>query len=324
VTKGISRAALDILDEGVLCHLAVSSPHGPHLTPVVYALHAGRLWVTTSRSSVKARAWRISSEVAGVVRHQGLAVTFRGRVTTYDALDPLSWPGVVAAAPRIARAATKFSLKNARFFAGYAVDANKVPFSWAPPGRVFASIRLTAGWLLASDGPVGTGWGEWSPGTEPRRLFRSAAAARPVDLDVPVPVLLDVGEEGDGALAIEGKEYLSVLPAAWRRPASEGTYDAVLPTASLALAGAGRDPRAALTVDRASRWRAAEMTGMLLQGNAEVFSPAVTTRGRTHLRERLGLRDGEDLSLVRIRPRRVVWWRGWTSGRVPRMPGAAS
>ena len=44
------------LEEGVLCYLGVRTPDGPHVTPVVYALDGSRLWVTTARTSVKARA----------------------------------------------------------------------------------------------------------------------------------------------------------------------------------------------------------------------------------------------------------------------------
>ena len=46
-------AATRLLRRGVLCYLASSHPAGPHLTPVVYALHGSGLWVTTSRASVK-------------------------------------------------------------------------------------------------------------------------------------------------------------------------------------------------------------------------------------------------------------------------------
>ncbi|HJP64846.1 MAG TPA: pyridoxamine 5'-phosphate oxidase family protein [Actinomycetota bacterium] len=318
-----SKAALDVLERGVLCHLAVATAHGPHLTPVVYVLHAGRLWLTTARSSVKARAWRSRPEVAGLIRHEGLAVTFRGRVITYDALDPLSWPGAVVGAPRIATAATRFSMKNARFFAGYAVDANRVPLSWSPPGRVFAAVRLTAGWLLAPDGPVGEGWGSWTTGTEYRKTF-GVAKGSAVDRKVPSGIRTAIGDEGEGALGLQDEGRLTVLPAAWRRVGSEGAYDAVLPTATLALADAGLRPRAAITVDRASRWRASAMTGILLQGPAELHSLEATTRGKQALRGRLRYPDPDDLALVRVRPDRVVWWRGWTGGRVARMSGAAS
>ncbi|HEY3211483.1 MAG TPA: hypothetical protein VGL18_17145, partial [Actinomycetota bacterium] len=74
------------------------------------------------------------------------------------------------------------------------------------------------------------------------------------------------------------------------------------PRAFLELSGAAFGGRAraargaALTVDRLASWRAAEMAGMLLQGEAETAP------------------SGPGLALVRLRPRRVVWWQGWSTG----------
>jgi hypothetical protein len=318
------KAALQILERGVLCYLAVDTPEGPHLTPLVYSEHARRVWVTTSRSSVKARAWRRSPQVAGMVRDGDWAVTFRGPVTTYDALDPLSWPGAVASAPRLARAGAKFSLKNARFFAGYAVDAGRVPLSWSPPGRVFAAVQPASGWILSgTEGPVGRGWGDWSTRLACRAQFRPLPPGRAVDLEVPAPVRKEVGEAGRGALAMAGAQGISVLPVDWRRVTTEGAYDVVVPIEALALAGVRRETRAALTIDHASTWRAADMVGMLLQGRAELFSVRDTTRGRAALRARLGS-DDPALALVRLRPDRAIWWRGWESGTVIAVSETAS
>jgi Pyridoxamine 5'-phosphate oxidase len=319
---GIPKAALQALDEGTVCYLAVSTVAGPHLTPMVYSEHGGRIWLTTSRSSVKAGAWRRSPGVAGMFRLDDMAVTFRGSVTTYDALDPLSWPGAVAGAPRLARAGASFSLKNARFFAGYAVDARKVPLSWSPPGRVFAAVHPASGWVLTEDGPA-TSWGEWPTGTEFRAQFRRLPSRRSVDLRAPASIRSQVGEAGPGALALATDGGLTVLPVDWRRQAGEGTYDVVLPAARLALAQARRQARAALTIDRASAWRAADMVGMMLQGEAQLFSLEHTTRGRTALRERLGS-DDPGLALIRLRPDRAIWWRGWESGTVNAVSRTAS
>jgi hypothetical protein len=230
----------------------------------------------------------------------------------------------VARAPRLARAGAKFSLKNARFFAGYAVDAGKVPLSWSPPGRVFAAVHPTSGWILAGpDGPTGEAWGEWSNGVEFRAQFRPLPPSRPVDLGVPTTVRREVGDMGEGALALATASGVTVLPMEWRRDLSDGVYHAVLPSRSLALAGAHKDARAALTVDRTSAWRAADMVGLLLQGDAQLFSPEAATRGRSALRKELGSAD-HGSALVRLRPDRVVWWRGWESGTVIAVSGAAS
>jgi hypothetical protein len=85
------------------------------------------------------------------------------------------------------------------------------------------------------------------------------------------------------------------------------------------LSRVDRSAPAALTVSHASRWRAAEMAGMVIQGSAHLYSPRSRTGGAL-IRERLaggwdGSLGGEPV-LVRVRPVRVVWWEGWTSGAV--------
>lgn len=302
MSSRIPPTAARILDEGVLCHLAVRTSRWPHLTPVVYVLDGGRLWVTTARRSVKARTWRRDATVAGLVRSGDRSVSFVGVVTTYDALDPLSWPAATVAAPRLARAATRFSLKNARFFAGYAVDARRVPLAWTPPGRVFAAIRVERG-LLMEEGAVALRWGDQpvrsrrrGPGADDGRL--PTRRRRALDLDVPADVRERVGTSGHGVIAFDTDDGPSVVPAEWQRTKG-GMFD-VVPTM---LPGSGRPVAAALTVDHASSWRAAHMAGMLLQGPAELLTrpndPRTTGR-----------------SVVRLRPVRVVWWRGWDSGTI--------
>jgi hypothetical protein len=286
----------------------------------VYTLDGGRLWVTTSRSSVKARAWRADPAVAGMVVEDSTTVTFRGRVRTYDAFDPLTWTGAVLAGPRLIEAGTRFSLKNARFFAGYAVDVRKVPLAWTPLGRVFAAVHPAQGLVLggARDGEAGIEWGPWATGggsgTRYRRTFGPLPRRRGLDLGVPAHVRAAVGVMGAGAIALEGDEGLTVMPVTWRRVAREGAYEATLPRAELDLAAAGPEARVALTVDHASRWRAAAMTGMLLQGTASLHTLDETGRGRSALRSHL--EDDGGLALVRLVPERIVWWRGWSGGTV--------
>src|SRR5207247_6018863 len=122
--------------------------------------HGSSLWITTSRSSVKARTWRRNDRVGGLVRDGDRAVSFAGRVVTYDLLEPESWPRSVLHAPGLTRAATAFTTKNARFFAGYAVDAYRVPLAWTPPGRVFAEIGLDRLVVLDRNGIRRT-WGRF-------------------------------------------------------------------------------------------------------------------------------------------------------------------
>ncbi len=309
--------AKGILADGEFCYVAAVTPFGPHLTPVVYALDGGRLWLTTARGSVKARAWKTEPRVAGMVRVGERAVVFRGTVTTYDALDPFTWPSAVVSTPRIGRAATRFSMKNARFFFGYARDAYRVPLAWAPPGRVFAAVDPTEARVVdLAEGTVEDGWGAWARGFEPASSFAPASGARSVDALIPEDLTDALGASGDGVLAThvdtDGGALVTVVPVGWRRV--RGAYEARLPMPVAELTRAGATVRAALTIDRASAWRAAEMRGILLRGEAETFAPGITKGGAGALRARVG--DGE--ALVRLAPERAVWWEGWTSGTVAR------
>ena len=321
----LPAAARSILDRAVLCYVAARTPTGPHLTPVVYVLDGGRLWLTTSRSSAKARAWRRDPAVAGLAGGPDGWVVFRGRVRMYDALDPLSWPAAALGGPRLARAATRFSVKNARFFAGYAVDARRVPFAWTPPGRVFVSVELTAGHVLDA-GAVGAGWGEWKGGAtaRSRSAFEALPPRQALDLRAPAGIRRALGERGWGALALD-EDPLTVLPVRFRRVAREAAVDLVIPDQVQALATSPARGRATLTLDHASAWRAAAMRGLMLRGAVELFVPSKVRRGRAAVLERLRA-VGSDVEpdhavLARLEPDRLVWWEGWSTGTVRRDRG---
>jgi hypothetical protein len=319
----VPAAARRALDQGTLCYLAAGTSRGPHLTPVVYALDSGAVWVTTSRGSVKARAWRRDASASGLVRAGDVAVSFRGTARAYDVFDPGSWAGAAASAPALVGATMKFGLRNARFFAGYAVDASKVPFAWSPPGRVFVRISLDGGAVLdLAEGTTVEAWGEWggSARSSSSATFRALSRHRSLDLRAPAPIRRAIGPVGEGALALVGERGTVVLPVRWRRRASEGSYEATLPAGFADLACAPPRTPAALVVDRLDAWRASAMRGLMLRGTAQLFSPRGVSRGARALRERAG----RGHALVRIRPDRIVWWEGWSGGTVRASEGGAT
>jgi nitroimidazol reductase NimA-like FMN-containing flavoprotein (pyridoxamine 5'-phosphate oxidase superfamily) len=146
--------------------------------------------------------------------------------------------------------------------------------------------------------------------------FRPGRAARsPLDL-LPEDVSERIERGGQGVLAVEGGDGPVVLPALFVE--DRGVLYAAVDARSLALSEAGPDAPVGLTMDRASRWRAADMTGVLVRGTGSVHVLSRLRQGRTaaeRLVERAGaLADG--MALVRIRPRRLVWWKGWASDTV--------
>jgi hypothetical protein len=302
-----------VLDDGVLCYLAAPSPAGPHVTPVVYVLDGDRLWGTTGRGTTKAARWRRDPTAGGLVSVDDVAVTFRGRVTLHDALDPSTWWASAARAPQLARASARFTLKNRRFFAGYARDAAHVPLAWTPPARVVFSVDLDATALLEG-GRVHDRSGSWSRGLAGPATFRRTTARLP-ELPDDVAELL-APSAGSGTLSVQAHRGPVVVPCRWVR--TGGVFHAVAPRSTLGLAGRATESNGSLVVDRASTWRAAKMRGVLLRGAVSVFLPAGVRSGARALEEvieRVGPLP-DDPAVVRLRPRTAVWWSGWASGTV--------
>jgi hypothetical protein len=311
VTFALSADAVRVLTRGTFASMAAFTGGRIHLTPVVFAFDGRRLWLTTSRTSVKARAWRQDPRTAGLVVDGGLAVTFSGRVRAFDLLDPKTWAASALRSPLLTRAAARFTTKNTRFFAGYARDAHKVPLSWTPPARVFASVDLEAAALLdPATGTVVERWGTWGDRVRASSGYRSPGGGGDHDLEPAEDVAEAVGAEGDGALAVDGA-HPAVVPCRWR--ADGGDYLAGVALSHLALAGPRSPTGASLTAQRASAWRAREMRGFLAQGRGTVHVPARTRSGRASLERDL---EGLGEALVRVRPDRLVWWSGWTTGTV--------
>jgi len=316
VTDGLPPEFERILERGAFCSIAAETRRGPHLTPLVFAWSDGRVWLTTSRGSVKAWAWRADPRVAGLVQDETGAVTFTGRAAAYDVLDPSTWIRTAVRMPAVTAASVRFTAKNARFFAGYAVDARRVPMAWTPPGRVFVEIVVERAALL--DGrEVRELWGAWDASHPKAETFRARRAGTEAFAALPPAVRSGLGGSGLAALGIAGSRGSIVLPARW---AEEGPdLYAAMPRDFLAIAGASEAPvPVALAVDRASSWRAREMFGAMAQGIGQAFLPDRLRAGGRSAEEmvrRTGT-DPEGAALVRIRPGRLVWWRGWSSGSV--------
>jgi nitroimidazol reductase NimA-like FMN-containing flavoprotein (pyridoxamine 5'-phosphate oxidase superfamily) len=321
-TADVPARAREILDRGTFARLAVSARRNLHLTPLVYAMSGERLWVTTARRSVKALAWERDPSVAGLVGDGADAVAFAGSVTRHDALDVTTWAGSIPRTREIVRASRAFTFRNARFFAGYAVDARRVPLAWTPPGRVFAEIALDRG-VVIEDGAATSRWGTWPEAPSVvvggEAFETETPRARFAFEGVPSPVIARLERGGVGALALRsGARRPVVLPVSFAIERGE-----VLITVSselLGAAGGGPSFEASLEVDAGSTWRARSMVGAFLAGSAEVFVPARVTSGRA-----AALRAVEDIrafaaedALLRLHTERVTWWEGWSSGTVAR------
>ena len=302
------------LERGTFCHVAAETRHGPHLTPMVFVLSGGRVWVTTSRGSVKARSWRLDPRAGGLVRDGTRAVTFAGRATPYDVLGVETWDRAIRRMPSLVEASVRFTRKNAKFFAGYAVDLRRVPLAWTPPGRVFVEIEIERAAIVDEDG-VREAWGEWGQTLPSGETFRARRSGPDALAALPDDVREALGRKGNAVLAVDGPAGTAVLPASWG--ADGPALYATLPQAILALAGL-ESPRApvAMGIDRTSWWRARRMVGAMIRGGGEAFAVDRLRSGGKSARANVRLTgaDPNGVALVRIRPERVVWWRGWSSG----------
>jgi nitroimidazol reductase NimA-like FMN-containing flavoprotein (pyridoxamine 5'-phosphate oxidase superfamily) len=310
----LSTAVQSVLEQGAFCAVATTTPRGPHCTPLVFTYSGGRVWLTTSRGSVKARAWKADPAMAGLVRHGDLAVTFTGTVKAYDALDRGTWTAAVAGATSIARAMAGFSRKNARFFAGYAFDARQVPLAWTPPGRVFVGVDLERTALLDERG-VQEGRGRWGGEARSHATFRRTSGGSDPLTALPPEVAEELERAGQGTLAIVGDRGPVSLPVRWR--ADDTALYAAMPAEIFALSGAEPDAPVALTIDKASAWRARDMVGAMIQGTAACYLLDELGSGAKTARQLATSIHPDAGALVRIVPERLVWWRGWSSGSAP-------
>jgi len=317
----IPAGAMEILERGTFARLAVRARRSLHLTPLVYATWGDRLWVTTARRSVKARAWERDPFVAGLVRDGTGAVSFVGTVTRHDALDPDTWMESIPRSREIVRATRAFTFRNARFFAGYAVDARRVPLAWTPPGRVFAEISLDRG-AVVDRGALASRWGGWPEGAGLSGLDVFDAETkreRFAFAGLPSAVIESLSRGGRATAALgSGERRAVVLPVSF----STDSGDVLLAVSGELLAAAGTGPSfdVSLEVDAGSAWRARSMVGAFLAGRADAFVPERLTSGReAALRalERIRTSSAQD-ALLRLHTERVTWWEGWSSGTVAR------
>ena len=94
--------------------------------------------------------------------------------------------------------------------------------------------------------------------------FRPGRAAHsPLDL-VPGRSPKQIDHGGQAVLAVDGADGPVVLPVLFVE--DQGVLYAAVEAHSLALAEAGPDVAVGLTVDHRSRWRAADMAGVLVRG----------------------------------------------------------
>jgi hypothetical protein len=291
--------------------VAVSTRRGPHVTPAAFAAEDGRLWVVSSRRTVRVRAIRRTGTAAALVRQGDRSVVVAGSARVLAPLWPPTEAVALAAGVLPAtRAATLYTLRNLRIvIAGFVADLVMGVGDPTVYDRVLVSIDAERGMLL--DGTeLRESWGRWGrvtrpdPAATPRRRGagpRQAAAGARTSID---DLLAEVPPESAAALARPDTAALG-----WLAPSGpvvipalggvEGDGRVHVSTAALDLASAGTRSPACITVHDSDSIRPSGFRGVVLRGDGHVA------------------RHGAQRSSVSVATERVSWWSGFRAGTVP-------
>jgi hypothetical protein len=282
----LTREATEILGKASIGMLALRSGRLPLVNPAVYSFAQGSLWMTTSRYAAKTIIARRDPRVAFLVDVGEKAVLLRGALEVFDPLDLSNDVRAVLDAPAYFLGLAGYALRNAPFFAGYALDLMRLPREWMPYNRVVLRMRL-------SDADIVKG----AP-------FPAAQAARVPAVPAEVSRRL-AGVSRGYACWIEGGSPV-IRPAFWEVDRGRVT---IAPTSGRPRAGAP----GALVVESHHRFRPSLMVGACVRGT---FVASPDGEG---VAERYGIDDTEVPPVIDLKPERVTSWRGFAiTTSVPR------
>lgn len=277
--------------------VAVSTRRGPHITPAAFAAAHGRLWVVSSRRTVRVRAIRRTGLACALVRDGDRSVVVSGRAAVLSPWPPTEALALAAGALPATEAAVRYTLRNLRIvLAGFAADLLTGAGDPTVYDRVLVAVEADRGMLVEGTEVLDT-WGRWRRTQRPHRAMPKRARAQP-DLD---DLLAGVPPQPAAALRRRDTAALGWIgptgPVAL--PALGGVEDGgavQVATRALEIASAnGRSP-ACITVHDSDSPRPSEFRGVVLRGEGTVS------------------RRGAARATVRVAAERVSWWSGFRAG----------
>jgi len=282
----LTRDASEILRRTSIGMLALRSGRLPLVNPAVFSFAGGSLWMTTSRYAAKTIMARRDPRAAFLVDGGTRAVLLRGTIEIFDPLDLSNDIKAVLDGPAYLMGLAGYALRNAPFFAGYALDLTRLPRQWMPYNRVALRLRL-------ADADVVEG----AP-------FPPAQAARVPAVPAEVSRRL-AGVSRGYACWLEGGLPV-IRPAFWEVQRGQVS---VAPTSGRPRSGSP----GALVVESHHRFRPSLMVGACVRG-------AFGTGGdETAVAERYGIDIAEVPPVIELKPERVTSWRGFAvTTAVPR------
>lgn len=161
MTAELTESVRSVLEEGRQAYVAVASERGPHVTPELYAWSDDALWFAAASTTLKAKVLRRRPQVGVVVAINGRSALLGGDVALFDARRPASLLTQAKGLPDLARALTRFTVRNAADLGAFAGDTARGRLgSRLPSPRVV--FRLVPRRVALVENDVLTSWwGDW-------------------------------------------------------------------------------------------------------------------------------------------------------------------
>ncbi len=283
----LKKDATSILGRARIGLLALRSGHAPLVNPAAFSYVSDAVWMTTSRFALKTFLARRDPRAAFFVDGGARALLLRGTLEVYDPISVTSQVRALLGGPAFYLGMAGYTLKNAPFVAGYALDLVRIPREWLPYNRVVLCLRPSEAELIEV--------------TE----FPEAQSARVPSVPVEIGRRL-AGVTRGYACWLEGAKPI-IEPALW---------DAERGHITVAPAG-GRHPRAgyggALVIESHHSYRPSLMVGACMRGRF------LGTSGREAIAERYTIDPRSVPSARELSVERVTAWRGFkVTSSIPR------
>lgn len=185
-----------LLDDAKRMVLAWPGKDGPRLAPMAFWWDGRHVWLSTSSSAYKVKAFDADPDCVAWVppqRDGQAGMHLRGRARVFHPTDLVA---MATHGPVVATAQTALAVKNYASVAGYVADAGKVPVRWLPASRVMIRIAVDDRWSVVPPVP-GPGIAPALPTAVPPEVRRLLSGRR------------------DVTLATRTEGGLGLVPAAW-------------------------------------------------------------------------------------------------------------
>src|SRR5258708_3989748 len=280
--------------------VAVDTRSGPHVTPAAFAGADGRLWVVSSRRTLRVRSVRRRHAASVLVRTGDRALVVSGSADVLSLWRPSETVGLVINTVPVVRAATTYALRNAGLLVnGFLRDIVAGAGDLTLYDRVLVAIEPERGLLLDGDAVLDT-WGRWGR-VRPVERERIAVATPPLDdllADLPAAVVGVLDSQAPASVGWTCPTGPVVLPALQ----SQADGRVQVATAALDAVGAPVRAQACVTFHVADSVRPSSFRGVILRGEGRV------------------VRRGAARTTLDVPPDRVTWWAAFRSGTAPPQP----